>query len=209
MIEINNPLINHYIGKIRDKNSNSKEFNLSIKNIVFLMAGEISKKMEFFEKDIETPVSFSKSIEISDNICLVPILRAGIALLEPMREIFPYSHCGYMGIKRNYNSNSKSDADIYYHNLPKNLDDYKIYLLEVVLASGITLQTAINFLIDKGIKPKNITIVSIIACEYGIQNIQNISKDIDIYFCKKDELRLTDGYLLPGLGDAGDRYSNL
>ena len=207
LVHITNPLICHYIGKIRDKTTQTKEFNEAIRNLVYLMAGDISKNFGTTEKIITTPIEETNSIEIKSNICLIPILRAGLALLEPMRQILPESSCGYMGAKRKYSSEGESKADIYFSNLPPNFKECKIYLLEVVLASGTTLKKAIQYLLDLGASAKNIHIVSLITCDAGIKNITQLSSDLHIYYCAKDGLRESDGYLVPGLGDAGDRFS--
>ena len=208
LIKITNPLIAHYVGKMRDKETGSKDFGQVIKNLVYLMAGEVFKDFEAHEKVVTTPICDTTILELSDKICLIPVMRAGLSMLQPMQDILPDSTCGFLGMKRKYAGPDNAVAELYYSNLPKNLPDYNVYLLEVVMASGATLVPAIQHLTELGVKPQNINIISFIASDVSIGKVEKIDKDIKVFACEIDHLRESDGYLVPGLGDAGDRYCN-
>ena len=208
LIKVTNPLVAHYLGEMRDKQTDSKNFNKAIEKLVYLMAGDVFKGFPQQEKVVTTPIGDTKVKKLAPNICLIPIMRAGLALLQPMQNILPESTTGFLGVKRIYNGPDNSRAELYYSSLPADIADYHIYLLEVVMASGTTLVASIQHLMDKGVQPQNINIVSFIACDVSIGKIEQINPDIKIFTCVLDEIRESDGYLVPGLGDAGDRYSN-
>jgi uracil phosphoribosyltransferase len=208
LIKITNPLIAHYLGEMRNKHTNSKNFNIAIEKLIYLMAGEVFKDFPVQEKVVATPICDTNAIELSDKICLIPIMRAGLSMLPPMQDILPCSTTGFLGIKRIYSSLDNSQADLYYSSLPEDIADYNVFLLEVVMASGTTLAAAIQHLTAQGVKPQNINIISFIACDVSINKVEQIDAAIKIFTCDLDEVRESDGYLVPGLGDAGDRYSN-
>ena len=155
-----------------------------------------------FEASLDTNASFS------EKVLIIPILRAGLAMLEPLKKVIPNTTIGYIGMKRKVDeTTSEIWADMYYCNLPTDLREYKILMLDIVIATGSSVIPAIDHLIDRGADQENISVVSIVAARPGLENLRNSFANINLSTCAIDDMLNEHGYIVPGLGDAGDRYN--
>jgi len=212
VVQVSNPLIDHYVGVIRDENTCKNDFVQAVECIVSLMSFSITGNVNTAKKRVLTPVAEADIAYFFDKILIIPILRAGLAMFDPIKRVLPMATFGYVGIKRvgervTGGDNMGFEADMYYCNLPPNLDEYKVIILDVVIATGSTVDYAIEYLGTQGVPQENIQLVSIIASRPGLENLQKKYPDVDIFVCKIDEILNEKGYIVPGLGDAGNRYN--
>jgi len=205
---VENPLISHYMGIIRDRESDKNAFSNAIEALVYLMIPEITNDLKTSEKAILTPLAEARVDYFCENVLIIPILRAGMAMLEPLKRIIPNTVFGYFGMKRVTDSaTSAIYAEMHFSNLPPNLGDYQIMILDIVIATASSISRAIENLLALGAKQENIQIVGILAARPGIEILQKHFPKINISVCAIDEKLDENGYIVPGLGDAGDRYN--
>lgn len=203
MIQIlQHPIIQSELTKLRDKRTTSELFRRAVENIASCMAYEVLKKLPTREIEVETPLETTKGVEISTKVVFIPILRAGLGLLHPFLNLYPQAEVGYIGIKRN---ETTFTGEEYYFNIPEILPDTPIYLLEIMLATGGSLLSAISRLKLEG--ANNINIISIISAPEGIEKIMSEYPEIPIYTASIDRGLNNQKYIIPGLGDAGDRLN--
>lgn len=201
VFEMNHPLVSNYLSIIRDKNTDNGDFRNGINNIASLLFYEASKKIETYKKDIETPVAnCTKDVIDETKICIIPILRAGLAMSEPIMKIVPNAKCGMIGLYRD--SETKNPVE-YLVKLPSDIASKKIFVVDPMLATGGSASYAIKLLKDKG--AKDITLLSIIGAPEGIKVVNDNHPDVDIYISAIDDSLNENKYIIPGLGDAGDR----
>lgn len=199
--ELNHPLVSNNLAIIRDKNTVTKDFRNSIKMLSKLCFYEASKNISTYEKEIETPITKTKvNVIKEENIVVVPILRAGLAMSEAILEEIPSAKAGHIGVYRD--KETKMPVE-YLVKLPKGIEDKEIFLVDPMLATGGSLIHAIKILKEYG--AKNIKALCIIAAPEGIENVTKEYDDIDIYVTSIDERLNENKYIVPGLGDAGDR----
>jgi uracil phosphoribosyltransferase len=203
MIQIlQHPIIQSELTKLRDKRTTSELFRRAVENIASCMAYEVLKKLPTREIEVETPLETTTGVEISTKVVFIPILRAGLGLLHPFLNLYPQAEVGYIGIKRN---ETTFTGEEYYFNIPDILPDTPIYLLEIMLATGGSLLSAISRLKLEG--ANNINIISIISAPEGIEKIMSEYPEIPIYTASIDRGLNNQKYIIPGLGDAGDRLN--
>lgn len=208
IVILSNPLIDHYLGVIRDEQTGKNEFGQAIESIVYLMSSSITGNIGVSTKSVKTPLAETNVAYFFDKILVIPILRAGLAMFEPIKRIIPSATFGYVGIKRSHAAAIKDiTADMYYCNLPPNLSEYKVILLDVVVATGVSTSYCVDYLIGKGVKEENITLASIIVSSEGIDKVNSTYPKMEIFTCAIDDVLTDNGYIVPGLGDAGDRYN--
>ena len=195
------PLIQHKISILRDKNTSTKEFRELVQELSMLMAYEVTRDLPLTEVTIETPVATTKAkVLAGKKIALVPILRAGLGMVDGMLSIIPNAKVGHIGLYRDPNTLKPVE---YYCKLPEDITEREVVVLDPMLATGGSSAAAITFLKDRGIK--NIKFVCLISAPEGIERLQKEHPDVSIFCAAKDE-RLNDhAYIIPGLGDAGDR----
>ncbi|MCL2855833.1 MAG: uracil phosphoribosyltransferase [Defluviitaleaceae bacterium] len=206
VLRVNNPLINHYVGIIRDKQTSKNDFAAAIENIVYLMSHHITGNFATATKKVQTPIAEADVAYFFDKVLVVPILRAGMAMFEPLRRVLPDATYGYMGIRRKQEGDEFL-ADMYYCSLPNDLPAHKVILTEIVVATGSTIDFTIAHLLKEGVAEENITIACIIASKPGADMLFDKYPKISIVACAVDEILNEKGYIVPGLGDAGDRYN--
>ncbi len=195
------PLIQHKISLLRDKNTNTKEFRELVSEISMLMGYEVTRNMPLKEVEIETPVGIAKTRVISGKkLGFVPILRAGMGMLDGMLRLLPMAKVGHIGL---YRDPGTLEPVEYYLKLPVDASEREIVLLDPMLATGGSASAAISLLKSKGIS--NIKLMSLIASKNGIERINRDHPDVSIYCAAVDEVLNDHGYIVPGLGDAGDR----
>ncbi len=195
------PLIQHKISLLRDKNTCTKEFRELVSEISMLMAYEVTRDLPMKEVEIETPVAVAHTkVLAGKNIAIVPILRAGLGMVDGMVKLIPNVKVGHVGL---YRDPVTVEPHTYYCKLPDDINERDVILLDPTLATGGSASAAIGYLKEKGIH--NIKFMCLIAAPEGIERITTDHPDVHIYCAAKDE-RLNDhSYIIPGLGDAGDR----
>ncbi len=201
LVVLDHPLIQHKISLIRDKQTGTRDFRDLVEEIAMLMAYEVTRDLPLKEVEIETPVAKAKTKVISGRtIGIIPILRAGLGMVNGMLNLVPAAKVGHIGLYRDPDTLQPVE---YYCKLPSDASERDLIIVDPMLATGGSANGAIQLLKDKGVK--NIKLVCLIAAPEGIKAVQSAHDDVDIFVCAVDE-RLNDhGYIVPGLGDAGDR----
>lgn len=198
---LDHPLIQHKVTLIRDENTGSKEFRELVEEVAMLMAYEVTRDFPLQEVEVKTPVGLAKAKKISGRkVGIVPILRAGLGMVNGMLRLIPAAKVGHIGLYRDPETLQPVE---YYCKLPTDVSERDLIVIDPMLATGGSASAAIQFLKDRG--AKKIKLVCLIAAPEGIKKVQEDHADVDIYTAAVDE-RLNDhGYIVPGLGDAGDR----
>lgn len=194
------PLIQHKMAMLRDKNTSTKEFKELINEITKLLTYEATRELPMEDITVETPVAEAKCKKITKDIVAVPILRAGLGMVDGFHDLIPAAKIGHIGLYRDPDTLTPVE---YYCKVPKNIADAKVFLLDPMLATGNTAVAAIEFLKERG--AKDVTMLSIIAAPDGVKEIQKTFEDVDVYTAGYDIKLNEKGYIVPGLGDAGDR----
>jgi len=201
----NHPLISHKLTVLRDKHTDSPTFRRLVEELVTLLAYEATSGVATVQVNIETPVAPTKGEKLATpRPVVVPILRAGLGMLEGMTRLIPTAEVGFLGMVRDEKT---LQASTYANRLPEDLSGRQCYILDPMLATGGTLVAAINFLLERG--AKEVTAICLLAAPEGIQAVErafaNSSTPITIVTGALDEKLNEFGYIVPGLGDAGDR----
>lgn len=195
------PLIQHKVALMRMQETNVKDFRQLAKEIAILMGFEATRDLELEQVEIETPMCKTKvNMLKGEDIAIVPILRAGLGFVDGMLELVPNAKVGHVGLYRDPDSHEPVE---YYCKLPADIDKRRIFVLDPMLATGGSASAAIEFIKKRG--GKDITFMCLIAAPEGIKVLQDEHPDVDIYIAAKDERLNEKAYILPGLGDAGDR----
>jgi uracil phosphoribosyltransferase len=198
--EINHPLLKHKITILRDKKTDHKEFRELTSAITMLIAYEALKNVELADYEIETPLCKTTGKALKNDIIIIPILRAGIGMLDGILKLVPDAHVGFIGIYRDHDT---TRPVLYYEKIPVTQRSPIAFIIDPMLATGGSLVEAIRILKEK--KINQINIISIISTLEGIQNVKTAYPDVDIYTGNIDEKLNDNKYIIPGLGDAGDR----
>ncbi|MDQ7093023.1 uracil phosphoribosyltransferase [Desulfosporosinus sp. PR] len=198
---LDHPLIQHKLSLIRDEKTGSKEFRELVEEVAMLMAYEVTRDFPLQEVEVQTPVALARTKVIAGRkVGLVPILRAGLGMVDGMLRLIPAAKVGHVGLYRDPETLSPVE---YYCKLPSDIADRDLIVIDPMLATGGSATAAITFLKERG--AKNIKLMCLIAAPEGIKAVQTAHPDVDIFVAAVDE-RLNDhGYIIPGLGDAGDR----
>lgn len=197
----NHPLIKHKIAILRNKDTQTREFKETMDEITELMVYEVTKDLPLCEKEILTPLQKTKVQILADNnITIVPILRAGLGMVEALTKLLPFAVVRHIGLYRDHDT---LKPVTYYNKMPDNMENVDIIIVDPMLALGQSVCETIKILKDK--KVRSIKYMCIMASEDGIKNVSNQHPDVDI-FCAEVDKELNDSlYIVPGLGDAGDR----
>ncbi len=195
------PLIRHKIGIIRREETGSRDFRNLISEIAMLMCYEATRDLKLTDIEITTPICKAVVQELEGKkLAIVPILRAGLGMVDGMLMMIPAAKVGHIGLYRNEETLEPVE---YYCKLPKDCAERDIFVVDPMLATGGSASAAITMLKDKGVK--NIHFMCIIAAPEGLKRMQKDHPDVDIYIGAMDECLNEQGYIVPGLGDAGDR----
>jgi uracil phosphoribosyltransferase len=198
---INHPLIQNKMAIIRDQNTGAKEFRELVEEVSMLMAYEVTRNLPITEIEVETPIASARCQVISGpKIAVIPILRAGLGMIEGILKLIPTAKVGHIGVYRDPETLQPIE---YYCKLPPDIGERELILLDPMLATGGSISAAIQLLKQRG--ASQFRIMSLIAAPEGIQNLQAKHPDVDIYVTAIDDRLNSQGYIVPGLGDVGDR----
>ncbi len=201
VVIMTHPLIQHKISRLRDKNTGTNEFRALVQEISMLEAFEALSDLPLEDVEVETPLMTCKSPMLSGRkIALVPILRAGLGMTEGILNLVPSAKVGHIGLYRDPKTHLPQD---YYCKLPSPIDERTILVLDPMLATGGSASEAVTFIKQHG--GKNIKFMCIVAAPQGLEKLQKDHPDIQIYIGHLDEGLNENAYIIPGLGDAGDR----
>lgn len=201
VVVFDHPLIQHKLSIMRDKNTGAKEFRELLSEIAMLMIYEVTRDLETEEVEIETPISVCKCKMLAGKkLGIVPILRAGLGMVEGITNLIPAARIGHIGL---YRDPATLEPVEYYCKLPDDSENRELIVIDPMLATGGSASAAINFIKKRGCN--HIRLVNLIAAPEGIARIQKDHPDVDIYVAALDEKLNEKGYIIPGLGDAGDR----
>lgn len=199
---INHPLVQHKISLLRDKNTGSKEFRELVEELAMLMAYEVTRDLPLQEIEVETPVGPAKTQVIAGKkIGLIPILRAGLGMVDGVLNLVPTAKVGHIGVYRDPETLKPVE---YYCKLPSDVEERELIILDPMLATGGSANAAIGFLKARGAS-SNIKLVCLLAAPEGIKAVNDAHPDVEIFVAAIDECLNSHGYIVPGLGDAGDR----
>jgi uracil phosphoribosyltransferase len=197
---LKHPLLTHKLTLLRRKETGTKDFRQTLGEIAGLMAYEITRDLPVRDISIETPLQNCNTQELAKDIVLVPILRAGLGMVDGISNMVPTARVGHIGMYRDHET---LEPVTYYSKFPENLPDAIVMILDPMLATGGSSSDAIQVLKNHG--AKNIKLVCIVGAPEGVERIEKDHPDVQIYLAAMDEKLNEHGYILPGLGDAGDR----
>lgn len=197
---MNHPLIQHKLSIMRDKTTSVKDFRNCAHEIGLLLGYEATKDMELADYEIETPITKMIAKKTKKKVALVPILRAGLGMVDALMDLIPSAKIGHVGLYRNEETLEPVE---YYCKMPTDIEERLTLVLDPMLATGGSAKDAITMIKKRG--AKDIKFVCIIAAPQGIEALRKAHPDVDIYCGAVDERLNENGYIVPGLGDAGDR----
>ncbi len=200
LIVVDNPLVRAELTVLRNKDTDTKNFRASLERIAYSLAIAASENFELEEIEVETPLEKTAGYYIAKEIVLIPVLRAGLSLVHAFLQLMPDAKVGHVGLQRDEKTLEPVD---YYFKAPKNLAKAKTLVLDPMLATGGSASAAISSLKKKG--ARDIIFVSLIAAPEGVERLRKEHPDVKIYTAALDRKLNDIGYILPGLGDAGDR----
>ena len=201
VVIMDHPLIQHKIGKIRRIETGTKDFRQTIGEIAMLICYEATRDLQLQDVEIETPICRTTVKELKGRkLCIVPILRAGLGMVDGMLALIPTAKVGHIGLYRDPETLKPVE---YYCKMPVDISEREIFVVDPMLATGGSSVAAIQMLKDRGCK--KIHFMCIIAAPEGLKAMQDAHHDVDIYVGALDEKLNDHGYIVPGLGDAGDR----
>ena len=198
---INHPMVQHKLTLMRDKNCGTKDFRQLLEEIAMLMAYEVTRDLPTMDIEIETPIAKCTCPTIAGKkVGVIPILRAGLGMVDGVTRLVPAAKVGHIGLYRDPVTHQPVE---YYCKLPSDIQDRELIVLDPMLATGGSSIAAINFLKAKG--GKSIKMVCLVGCPEGVAALQEAHPDVDLYIAAIDDHLNEDKYIVPGLGDAGDR----
>lgn len=200
LVIIDHPLVKRDLSLLRDKKTPSNLFRSILRRTASLMAYEVTRDLKVKQTKISTPLERAIGCTIAQPVVLVPILRAGLGLVGGFVEVLPDARVGHIGLYRNETTLRPVD---YYFKVPKNLNKALVLVLDPMLATGGSGVAAITYLKEKG--AQSLRFVSLVAAPEGVSAVTDAHPDVRIYTCALDRKLNSKGYILPGLGDAGDR----
>lgn len=198
---IDHPLIQDKLTRMRRINTSSQDFRMLLKEISLLMGYEVTRDFETHLTEFETPVCKGEFPELTERfVTIAPILRAGIGMVDGLQELMPFARVGHIGMYRNEETHEPVE---YYYKMPEGVENSIVIVVDPMLATGGSAVDAINSLKSRGVK--NIRMMNLVAAPEGIAAVQEAHPDVDIFVASVDDGLNEDAYIVPGLGDAGDR----
>ena len=200
VIEINHPLIQHKLTILRNIGTDTKDFRENLNEIAKLMTYEATKNLKLEETEVTTPLMSTIGHTLQDRLAIVPILRAGLGMVDGIQDLIPTAKVGHIGVYRNEET---LEPIYYYCKLPVDITSRKVIVVDPMLATGGSAVYAIDYLKSEGVK--DIIFMCLVAAPEGIAKLLNKHPDVSIYTAKIDQGLTKEGYIYPGLGDCGDR----
>lgn len=200
VIEINHPLIQHKLTILRNIGTDTKDFRENLNEIAKLMTYEATKNLKLEETGVTTPLMSTIGHTLQDRLAIVPILRAGLGMVDGIQDLIPTAKVGHIGVYRNEET---LEPVYYYCKLPVDITSRKVIVVDPMLATGGSAVYAIDYLKSEGVK--DIIFMCLVAAPEGIAKLLNKHPDVSIYTAKIDQGLTKEGYIYPGLGDCGDR----
>ena len=198
---LDHPLIQHKLAILRNKDTSVKEFRELVGEIAGLMCYEATRNLPLTEVEVETPITTAKCKMLAGKkLAIVPVLRAGLGMVDNMVALIPSAKIGHIGLYRDPGSHKPVE---YYCKLPEDIESRQVFVVDPMLATGGSAVAAINFLKQHGCK--NIIMMNIIGAPEGVEAVTKAHPDVDVYLAALDEGLNENAYIVPGLGDAGDR----
>ena len=197
---IAHPLVQHNLARLRDKRTQSQEFRRLLDEIAALMLYEATRNFAVRPVSVQTPLAPARGFRLEREVVLVPVLRAGLGMLDSILQLIPHARVGFIGLKR---EETTLRAQFYHKSLPKNLSRFEVILIDPMLATGGSAVAALDLLAKQG--AKHVRLVNLVAAPEGIRRVRKSYPKLPIFTAAIDRRLNEKGYILPGLGDAGDR----
>ncbi len=200
VIIVGHPLVQQNLALLRDQTTQPQEFRRLLSEIGILMTYEATRSLQVLPLTVETPLAKAKGVFLKREILLIPVLRAGLGMLTGVLQLLPQAKIGFIGLKR---EEITFKADVYHKSLPPNLKELEIILMDPMLATGGSTLAALDLLAER--KARRIRLINLVAAPEGIESVHSRYPDIPIFTAAVDKCLNKVGYIVPGLGDAGDR----
>ncbi len=197
---IKHPLIQHNLTRLRDERTGPQEFRRVLSEVAALMVYEATRSFDTVPIKVKTPIEKTDGAKLKREVILVPILRAGLGMLDSILQLIPHARVGFIGLKR---EEKTLQATSYHKSLPENLANFEMILIDPMLATGGSAVAAMNLLVERG--ATHVRMVNLVACPEGIKQVREHFGDFPIFTAAIDRGLNKKGYICPGLGDAGDR----
>ena len=197
---ISHPLVQHNLTRLRDQRTQPQEFRRLLAEIAILMTHEATRSFAVRKVTVKTPVAKAVGYELEREVVLVPVLRAGLGMLNAILELIPHARVGFIGLKR---EETTLRAMFYHKSLPKNLSRFEVILIDPMLATGGSSVAALDLLHEQG--AKHVRMVNLVAAPEGIRTVRKSYPRVPIFTAAVDDRLNEKGFIVPGLGDAGDR----
>lgn len=197
---LDHPLITHKLAIMRNKDTSTKDFRQNLDEIAGLMAYEITRDFPTKKVEVETPMGLCVTKALSKDVVLVPILRAGLGMVSGILDLVPTAKVAHVGL---YRDEETLEPHEYFAKYPKNMEDAVVMIVDPMLATGGSANAAISMVKKQG--ARNIRLVCLVGVPEGVHAVENMHPDVDIYLAALDDRLNEVGYIVPGLGDAGDR----
>lgn len=197
---INHPLVQHNLTRLRDARTGSQEFRRVLGEVASLMVYEATRSFQLNAKQVRTPLARTAGYDLKREVVLVPVLRAGLGMLDAILQLIPNARVGFIGLKR---EEKTLQANFYHKSLPRDLSPFEVILIDPMLATGGSAVAALDLLHEHG--AERVRLVSLVAAPEGIRKVRQTYRTLPIFTAAIDQRLNECGYIIPGLGDAGDR----
>lgn len=202
VVIFDHPLIHHKLSLIRDEKTSTKDFRQAVGEVAMLMAYEVTRDMPLKDVVTKTPICNANTKVLAKEVVVVPILRAGLGMVDGITALIPTAKVGFLGL---YRDEETLEPKEYYCKLPKAIINATVLLVDPMLATGGSVVHALNVLNNNGVKDENIIYVGLVGAPEGLKKVLENHPNVKIYLAACDEKLNEDGYIVPGLGDCGDR----
>lgn len=200
LIVVDHPLMRHKLALIRDEETCTKDFRQTVSEMATLMAYEITRELPTRKIEVQTPVSLAKAETLAKEVVIIPILRAGLGMVEGISSLIPTAKVGHLGL---YRDEKTLEPHTYYAKFPECIAEATVLLVDPMLATGGTVAKSIEILKEQGVK--DIAFVGIVGAPEGVRRVHKDHPEVNIFLASLDEKLDERGYIVPGLGDCGDR----
>lgn len=198
--QLDHPLIQHKLGRLRDKRTEPCDFRRLVREIALLMAYEVTRELDVVDSKVETPVGPARTKMLDTGVCVVPILRAGLGMVDGVLQLVPEAAVGHIGVERDETTHRPRE---YYCKLPRDIGERSVIVVDPMLATGGSACAALTAV--KGRTPERLFMMAIIAAPEGVGEVHRQHPDVPVYTAAVDDHLDENAYIVPGLGDAGDR----